>query len=109
MAAFRHNERRRSARLSEPFPVFIRGVDAIGRAFEYNTVLDNVSADGFYMRLGRYLAPGTKLFAVVRLTTSSDPGVSAPRLAARSIVVRAEPQSDGRWGLGVQFTHHRFL
>src|SRR5438270_3427276 len=46
-------ERRRRPRLYEPFPVMVRGVDASGTSFEINTVLDNMSADGLYVRLRR--------------------------------------------------------
>lgn len=109
MAGFRHDEQQHEIRLYEPFPVHIRSVDATGQAFECQTVLDNFSADGFYVRLGRRLEPGTRVFAVVRLTTSPDPDVAAPRVAVRGIVVRAEPHSNGRWGIAVQFTRHRFL
>ena len=67
-------ERRQHSRLSEPFPVLVRGVDAGGEAFESNTVLDDFSAGGLYVRL-RW---------------------------------RVERQREGRWGVGVQLTHHRF-
>ncbi|HKA56411.1 MAG TPA: hypothetical protein VKJ47_22425 [Candidatus Binatia bacterium] len=48
----------------------IRGVDASGTAFEINTVLDNMSADGLYVRLRRQVRLGTKLFIVVQLSTA---------------------------------------
>jgi hypothetical protein len=50
------------------------GVDARGEAFESNTVLENFSAGGLYVRL-RW---------------------------------RVERQRQGRWGVGVQLTRHRF-
>lgn len=109
MAAFRHDERRHTVRLYEPFPVLIRGVDAVGQTFECRTVLDDFSADGLFVRLDRYLELGSRLFAVVSLTTNPDPDIAAPRVAARGIVVRAELQIDGRWGVAMRFTRHRFL
>jgi len=102
-----HTERRKQPRLCVSFPVTVRGVDARGEAFEVSAVLDNVSAGGLYVRLGRLLEPGVKLFAVVRLALM--PGVAAPCVAVRGIVLRAESQPDGSCGVGVRFTRHRFL
>ena len=62
-------ERRRHIRLCASFPVMVRGQDTSGESFEVNTVLENISAGGLYVRLGRCVKQGTKLFAVVRLST----------------------------------------
>jgi hypothetical protein len=99
----RHHER-----ICEPFPVMVRSVDASGEAFEVHTVLDKFSAADLYVRLERRVRPGTKLFAVVRLSTSP-PEVPAPCVAVRSVVLGAVPQPDGTWGVTVGFTRHRFL
>jgi hypothetical protein len=102
-------ERRHHPGIREPFPVLVRGVDMDGQAFELHVVLDNISAGGFYMTLKRHVKPGTKLFSVVRLSSAPDSAAPAPRVAVRGVVRRVEPQPGGRWGLGVQFRHHRFL
>src|SRR5262249_33771472 len=102
-------ERRRHPRLYEPFAVWLRSVDAEGEAFEGDAVLEDFSAGGLHVRLPRCVAPGTKFFAVVRIATSPSSGAPAPRVAVRGVVVRAEPLPDGRYGVGVQFSHHRFL
>jgi PilZ domain len=99
---------RRHERIYDPFPVTIRSVDASGEAFECHTVLDNFSASGFYARLQRPVMRGTKLFAVVHLSTSRREGL-APRVAVRGVVLRVEPRSDVTWGVAVRFTHYRFL
>ena len=70
-------ERRRHLRLYEPFPATVRGVDASGEPFEVSTVLDNISASGLYMQLGRCVKRGTKLFILVRMSTTPA-GWSAP-------------------------------
>ena len=101
-------EGRRHERIYEPFPVMVRSVDASGEAFEIHTVLDNFSASGLYVRLQRRIEPGTKLFAIVRVSTSS-PEAPAPRVAVRGVVLRAEPQPDGTWGIAVRFTRYRVL
>jgi hypothetical protein len=84
-------------------------VDASQEAFESKTVLANFSAGGLYVRLTRCVEPGAKLFAVIRLSTSLRSGAPAPCLAARGVVVHGDPQPDGRYGVGVAFTRHRFL
>jgi hypothetical protein len=102
-------ERRRHPRLYEPFAVRLRSVDAAGEVFEIDTVLDDFSAGGLYVRLTRRVEPGTRFFAVLRIATGPPSGTSAPYVAVRGVVVRVEPQPDGRYGVGVQFTRHRFL
>jgi len=102
-------ERRQHPRRSAPFPILVRGVDAHGAAFESNTVLENFSAGGLYVRLRWRVAPGARLFAVVWITLALDPSIAGPSVAVRGRVVRVERQREGRWGVGVQFTRHRFL
>src|SRR5438128_1397838 len=98
-------ERRRHPRRSGPSPGRVRGVDVQGEAFELNTVLESFSAGGLYVRLRWRVAPGARLFAVVRITLALDPTIAGPR----GRVVRVEPQPEGQWGVGMQFTRHCFL
>src|SRR5438067_10658044 len=102
-------ERRPHLRLYEPFSVLVRGVDAGGEAFESATVLDDFSVGCLYVRLRWRVKPGAKLFAVVRIAPALDSTVSGPRVAMRCRVVRVALHLEGRWGVGVQFTRHRFL
>ena len=109
MAVLNAGERRRHPRLYEPFPVRLRSVDTDGETFKSDEVLDDFSAGGLYVRLRRRVEPGAKFFAVVRIATNPPSVRPAPCVAVRGVVRRAEPQPDGRWGVGVQFTRHRFL
>jgi hypothetical protein len=102
-------ERRRVIRVDVPFPATVRGVDRMGERFTLDAALDNLSACGLYVRLARSVEPGTTLFVVVRLSTAPADAASAPYVAFRGLVRRVEPQSDGRYGLAVEFTRHRFL
>ncbi len=99
-------ERRRALRVDLPFPVTVRGTDALGDHFTSTTVLDNLSARGLYFCLPRPVAPGAKLFLVVRLVPGADAGAG---VALRGGVVRAELLPDGRYGVAVAFDQHRFL
>ena len=103
-----HPENRHHERIYEPFPAMLRSVDARSEAFEAHTVLDNFSAGGLYVRLECRIEPGTKLFAIVHVSTSPLEG-PAPRVAVRGVVLRAEPQPDATWGAAVRFTRYRFL
>lgn len=102
-------ERRRYPRLYQPFSVLVRGVDTSGEVFESDTVLDNVSSGGLYVRLTQRVEPGARLTAVIRFSTRPPCEAPAPRVVVRSVVVRVEPRPDGRYGVGVAFTSHRFL
>jgi hypothetical protein len=101
-------ERRSVPRIAAPFPATVRGVDQAGDRFRIDTVLDNFSAAGLYVRLARPIEPGATLFVVVRFTVAPAPKLAAPGVAARGVVVWAEPQP-GAWGIAMKFTRQRFL
>jgi len=102
-------ERRHKPRISEPFFTRVRGIDASGQAFEANTLLDNISASGLYMRLGRQVNPEARLFIVIHLSACTSGGEVAGRAALLGVVLRSEPRSGGLWGLAIRFTRYRFL
>jgi PilZ domain len=77
--------------------------------FEIDLLLDNLSASGLYLRLPLEVSRGTKLFTVIRLSTSYEGSTQAARVATRGVVVRTEPYPDGTYGVGVVFTRSRFL
>ena len=105
----RRIERRRNPRLYEPFPAKVRGEDADGESFEIDAVLDNLGPGGLYVRLGRNVSRGAKLFLTVRLSAAPGNTVFAPLLGFCGMVQRSEPGTYGRYGLAVLFTHQRFL
>jgi c-di-GMP-binding flagellar brake protein YcgR len=102
-------ERRGAVRVAIPFPATVRGLDQTGDRFTLDTILDNLSSTGLYLRLARMVAPGAALFIVVRLTVVPAQQVAAASVAVRGVVLRAELQLDGTWGVAVRFTRHRFL
>jgi len=81
----------------------------VGRVFETETVLENLSAGGFFVRLMRRVNPGTRVFVLIQFSIHQVDELTTSRLAANGFVCRAEPQSDGGWGLGVELTRYRFL
>jgi hypothetical protein len=101
-------ERRSVPRLATHFPATVRGVDRAGDRFRIDTLIDNFSAAGLYLRLVRPIEPGATLFVVVRFTVAPDPSLAAPGVAARAVVVWVEPQP-GAWGIALKFMRQRFL
>ena len=102
-------ERRFSVRVKVSFPARLRGIDASGRTIREDTVLDNLSDGGAYLRLTRKVREGSDVMVAARLSTVIDPRVLALRLAARGTVLRSERQPDGTWGLAVEFRRRRVL
>ena len=102
-------ERRFSPRVKVSFPARVRGIDVSGRTIREDTVLDNLSDGGAYLRLTRKVREGSDVMVAARLSTVIDPRVLALRLAARGTVLRTEPQRDGTWGVAVEFRRRRVL
>jgi hypothetical protein len=102
-------ERRRTLRIPAPCDARVRGVDARGLAFEEDALIDNLSAGGLYLRLGRRVERGERLFIIFRLSAINRERALVTRVAVRGVVMRFEPQPDGSCGVGVALTNHRFL
>ena len=102
-------ERRRKPRIDIPFPAKVKGVDANGEAFETNSVLDNFSAGGLYLRLACSLNQGAELLVFVELPTASEDKAGASLIETKGVVLRAEPKPDGACGVAVGFERYRFL
>ena len=102
-------ERRSMPRIATPFPATLRGVNQAGDWFRIDTVLDNFSAAGLYLRLVRPIEPGATMFVVVRFTVAPAARSAVPGVAARGVVVWAKPQPGGVWGVALKFTRQRFL
>lgn len=102
-------ERRRRPRIYECFPAKVRGKDSGGERFDIDTVLDNISSEGLYVRLARDTEIGSDMFVVVRLSSADSGQVFAPRVAIHGEVLRREPQADGSYGVAIGFHHRRFL
>jgi hypothetical protein len=102
-------ERRSVPRIATPFPATLRGINQAGDRFRIDTVLDNFSAAGLFLRLVLPIEPGVTMFVVVRFTVAPATRLVAPGVAARAVVVWAAPQPDGAWGVALKFTRQRFL
>ena len=102
-------ERRRNLRIQEQFPVKVRGVDADGVAFDVETVIENLSSGGLYIKLAKRVALGGRLLFVIYLSSTREPNKAAPVVAAHGKVIRSEMNETESYGMGVAFYNHRFL
>ena len=103
-----NSEKRSKLRISVPFHAKVHGVDLTGKAFLVETVLDNISADGLYMRIVPSLEPGTKLLIDVGLHTQSHVTEDSPRFSVDGVVLRTEEKPGGACGVAVSFAKVRF-
>jgi hypothetical protein len=94
-------ERDADPRIAGPFPARVKGVDACGEGFEIETVLDDLSADDFNLRLSRRVDPGSKLFVVAHVHEAT--------VELRGLVQHIEPQTDGISDLTVAINGYRFV
>jgi hypothetical protein len=96
-------DRRCAPRVDVHLAATVRGVDATNKPFEVETMLDNFSIGGLYLRLERSVAYGIELCIVVRLSSTSVQRTT-PHLTLYGMVVRAEPQLDGTQGVAILLT-----
>lgn len=101
------HERRKALRIKMPFPALVCGIDTAGRHFEERTVIDNMSAEGLYVRLSHLVAQGSRLFMLVHLAAA--PLERGPSVALRGTVMRTETRPGSRCGYAISFTSHWFL
>lgn len=79
-----------------------------GQPLDIDTVLDNLSVGGLYVRIPRRMEPGARLAVGIRL---SEPGAGQPaaRIATRGVVLRVETTSGGGHGVAVAFERYRLF
>ena len=94
-------ERRSAPRIYGLFPAKVRGVDARGAEFETTTVLDNISASHFCLRLKERVEMGVKLHVVAQIYKAV--------VELHGAVSRVEAQAGRACGIAVAITSFRFL
>ena len=96
-------ERRKKPRIYVPFHTRVQGVDDAGNDFSIETVLDNISSDGLYLRMMPYVEKGAKLAIDIDLRTAPRIVEEGPRLSIEAVVLRSEKVAGGAFGVGVSF------
>jgi hypothetical protein len=101
-------ERRQKPRINAHFNARVRGVDTAGEAFDVDTLIDDLSASGLYLRMPKKIEVDGKLFIVIQLSPKLE-GRPSGRIAIRAVVVRTDSYPEALIGVGVSFTNHRFI
>lgn len=99
-------ERRGKPRIKESFPCTAWGSDSIGRPFQLDCVLDNLSSSGAYLHLPLSVVHGDDLSLVVNFDRRGGSGAKA---LLRCRVNRVEAQTDGATGVALIVTSYQFL
>ena len=102
----RTQERRQKARIKEPFPARIWGVDSGNLPFNADAVVINISSTGLYLKTTIAVHAGREVKLIVHLLSGPASGVTA---SVHGRVLRNEVQTDGSSGLAITITRHRFL
>ena len=102
----RTQERRQKARIKEPFPARIWGLDSGDLPFNVDGVIDNMSSTGLYLKAPKSVGTGREVKLIVHLLNGPSTGVTA---AVQGRVLRNELLNDGKYGLAISISRHRFL
>jgi hypothetical protein len=102
------SERRARTRICVPFPAHVRGTDAKGEEFSIETVLDNLSSNGLYLRMMPAVGTGARLTIVVDLATSPRATEDASRFSINGSVLRTDTIAGGILGVAVGFDSIHF-
>lgn len=92
-------ERQINPQIVGPFQAVVQGVDASGIAFEFQTVLDKLSARDFCLRLARCIEVGAELSVLARVHQAT--------IALRGTVLRVVPLTDEVCDLAVSIEHYK--
>jgi hypothetical protein len=103
------SERRRTLRISAPFPIRVRGISAAGERLQFEAELDNLGAGGIYLRATQDIRTWTRIMIRIRLSLAPDAAGRAAVVAARGAVLRTELQPDQRLGFAIAIKGHRFI
>ena len=101
-------ERRSKPRIDVPFHARVQGIDGAGNEFFIETVLDNISSDGLYMRMMPSVEIGSALLIDVGLRPTEHVTPEAPRFSISGVVLRKEDKLGGTSGVAVSFVKVRF-
>ena len=106
---YKGKERRIKPRIFEHFKATVHGMNADGEPFTDETVLENISATGLYVRLSQPVELGAELLVVSRLANPANGRTSGPLLAISGNVIRLDEADGATCGVAVEFTFTRFL
>lgn len=105
MAASHRDERRRHPRIYVPFTADVQGFGEGGEPFRCLTVLDDLSAGGFRLRIMQRPEENSELTVESRLSLEGNRGAL---LVIKGRVLRIEPKGGGVYGVALKIKNHKF-
>ena len=102
-----YRERRRTVRISVPFPIQVCGFSAAGEPQQFDTTLENLSAGGLYLRTAQDMRAWQRIMIHIRLGLAADPAGRVPVVAARVTILRTDPQPGQPFGFAIAFRGYR--
>jgi len=105
----RSDDRRKKPRICVPFHATVRGMNNEGEEFIVETVLDNVSSDGLYLRMMPSIKEGTTLAIEILLHKPLHvTEESSSRILVDGLVLRTDNKAGGVFGVAVALDNVRF-
>lgn len=102
-------EKRRKPRIYIPFPARVKGVDRDGVAFAVDSVLDNLSGNGLYVRIMPCVTPQAPIHVAFKLSLDGDGDRQPAWVEVEGTVVRADEHPGTVCGVAVTFEQPQFL
>jgi hypothetical protein len=102
-------ERRRHPRIYHPIPVRVCGVNAGGKAFEFDTIAKDVSAGGICAPAPRLIIVGEELSLQIRFSLAGSSPSQAPTVSARGTVLRSSELADGTFQFAAALIQYRLV
>jgi hypothetical protein len=100
-------ERRRKARLYHSLPLSVRGSEASGKAYRFETITPNIGAGGLCAFAPRIMKIGERISMRVRFARIGSKLLQAPEISIRGQVVRVEERAAGYCLFAVSFLLRR--
>ncbi len=108
-SSVRYEERRSKPRTELVCRALVRCPLDGDRRFTEESRVENISADGLYLRMQAPVSPGCQILALLFLPPGNGAENAGATIAVKATVVRAELLPNGSRGIGAQFNHYRFL
>jgi hypothetical protein len=106
---FASSEKRGKPRVECDYLAIVKGQDAQGKRFEEIARINNLSANGLYMRLQRTIFMGEELFVTIFLHNRTREQ-TGPKITTTGIVVRTEQPREGTTvGIALKILDYRFM
>ena len=100
--------RRGKPRMKCAYPAMVRGFSNVGKKFEDNGTVLNLSASGIYLLVNCDIQKGQDLSVKIAFPTGSLEWGSS-KLSTNGVVVRTETLSEGVLGAAINFQHSHFI